>query len=61
MENKEDEIFEDLLQELESAASFMRGMQLDSSLPPHVINAIKAKVGSLDVYLDRKLKELGKG
>lgn len=43
-----DEIIEELVVEIEGAANFMRGMQLDPALPTHVREALASKIRELD-------------
>lgn len=44
----EENMVDELAQELEGAASFMRGMQLDPSLPPYIKEALGQKVEDID-------------
>lgn len=53
LEATPEEIIEDLGIALESAANFMRGLMLDSSLPRHIADAVGAKVREIDHLTER--------
>jgi hypothetical protein len=44
----EENMVDELVEELEGAANFMRGMQLDPALPPHVKEALGDKIKDID-------------
>ena len=44
----EESMVDELVAELEGAANFMRGMQLDPSLPKHVKDALGSKIADID-------------
>ncbi len=58
MKTIEREIIENLLQNLESAANFMRGMTLDSSIPERAKLALESRVENIDGLVERALESL---
>ena len=44
----EENMIDELVQELESAANFMRGVQLDPALPKHIKDALGSKIEDID-------------
>jgi len=54
----EREIIENLLQNLESAANFMRGMTFDPALPPHAKQALGSRIENIDGLVERCLESL---
>lgn len=54
----EREIIENLLQNLEHAANFMRGMALDPAIPPHAKQALQSRIENIDGLVERALETL---
>ena len=50
---------DDLIQHLESAANFCRGMSLDPSIPSHAKEACLSRAASLDEIVSEALDENG--
>jgi len=44
----EESMVDELVEALEGAANFMRGMKLDPSLPQHVKEALDSKINDID-------------
>jgi vacuolar-type H+-ATPase subunit E/Vma4 len=54
----EREIIENLLQNLEGAANFMRGMTLDRAIPPHARAALQSRIEKIDGLVEQVLESL---
>lgn len=46
---------DELIEQLESAANFLRGMGFDPAIPKHAKEAIAAKVRDLDAVIEKAL------
>lgn len=58
MKTIEREIIENLLQNLEHAANFMRGMTFDPEIPAHANMALQSRIETIDVLVELALETL---